>query len=297
MLESRDYMHEPSFEPRRPVTIILLIVNVVAFVLQNIAAYYFRGVPVEPYLALSVAGLQHWYLWQLLTFQFLHGGLLHLLLNCWGLYVFGRAVEDAVGRRSFLILYFGSGVGGGLLQMLAALAWPGHWGGAVVGASAGLFGLIAAYAMLYPERQLTLLLFFVLPVSLRAKYLLLFSALLAVFGLVFPDGQVAHAAHLGGMFAGILYIRQSLNSTWTWPGFLRRQPRRLRPRATVNAGRSREEIWLRRPAGKPEELPSEEFISKEVDPILDKISAHGIHSLTERERKILEAARQRMSKS
>lgn len=302
MLENRDYMREPSFEPRRPVTTTLLIVNAVVFLLQVISYQVFPAAsprtapPTDLLFALSLGGLKAGFVWQLLTFQLMHGGILHLILNCWGLYVFGRPVEDALGRRSFLLLYFGSGVFGGLLQMIGALLLPTHLGGAVVGASAGLFGLIAAYATLYPERQLTLLLFFILPVTLRAKYLLLFSALLAVFGIVMPDGQVAHGAHLGGMAIGIFYIRQVIHWQWSGLSFLRRTQRRPPPREVVSVGKGGADVWLRRPKAKPEELPPEEFISQEVDPILDKISQHGIHSLTDRERKILEAARKKMSK-
>jgi membrane associated rhomboid family serine protease len=124
----------------------------------------------------------------------MHGGIWHLLLNCFAIYMFGRAVEEALGRRGFLILYFASGVVGGLFQVLAALLVPSQFSGAVVGASAGAFGLTAAFAVLYPNRPLMLLLFFVLPVTMRAKYLLLISGLLAVFGLVFRSDNVAHAA-------------------------------------------------------------------------------------------------------
>jgi membrane associated rhomboid family serine protease len=294
MLENRDYMRAPSFESRRPVTITLLIVNAVAFVLQNVLAYYVPSIPISKYLALSLVGLGEGYVWQLITFQFLHGGLVHLLLNCWGLYVFGRAVEEALGPRSFLLLYFSGGVLGGLCQMVGAMIWSSHLGGAVVGASAGLFGLIAAYAMLYPDRQLTLLLFFVLPISMRAKYLLLFSALMAVFGIVFPDGQVAHAAHLGGMLMGIAYVRQIIHWQWNWLQF-RRPSRRPPPRELVNVMAAKWPRHRKTDLDASEEISTEEFLSREVDPILDKISIHGIQSLTERERKILEAARKKMA--
>ena len=294
MLENRDYMRAASFEPRRSVTVTLLIINVVAFILQNVATFYAPSLPVGKYLALSKAGLSNGYVWQLLSFQFLHGGVLHLLLNCWALYVFGRAVEDAVGRRSFLLLYFSSGVLGGLCQMVGALLWSSHLGGAVVGASAGVFGLVAAYATLYPERQLTLLLFFVLPISLRAKFLLLFSALMAVFGIVFPDGQVAHAAHLGGMLMGIAYVRQIIHWQWSWLSF-RRPPRRPPPRELVKVMASKWPGARKASPGASDPISTEEFLSREVDPILDKINAHGIQSLTERERKILETATKRIS--
>ena len=306
MLEDRDYMRQPSFESRRSVTVILIIVNVAAFILQSASYLKFPAasahapLPTDHLFALSLDGLkQDHYFWQLITFQFMHGGIVHLLLNCWMLYVFGRAVEEVLGARNLLVLYLTSGVLGGLLQMLGELILerilPDHVGGAVVGASAGVFGLVAAFATLYPERPLTLLLFFIIPVNMRAKYLLLGSALLAVYGTVFPFGGIAHAAHLGGMFMGIAYVRQIVHWQWNWLNF-RRPPRRVPPREMVRVNAGEASVWLRRPTATPEELPPAEFISKEVDPILDKISAHGIQSLTERERKILEAARKKISK-
>ena len=306
MLEDRDYMRQPSFESRRSVTVILIIVNVAAFILQSASYLKFPAasahapLPTDHLFALSLDGLkQDHYFWQLITFQFMHGGIVHLLLNCWMLYVFGRAVEEVLGARNLLVLYLTSGVLGGLLQMLGELILerilPDHVGGAVVGASAGVFGLVAAFATLYPERPLTLLLLFIIPVNMRAKYLLLGSALLAVYGTVFPFGGIAHAAHLGGMFMGIAYVRQIVHWQWNWLNF-RRPPRRVPPREMVRVNAGEASVWLRRPTATPEELPPAEFISKEVDPILDKISAHGIHSLTERERKTLEAARKKMEK-
>jgi hypothetical protein len=121
--------------------------------------------------------------------------------------------------------------------------------------------------------------------------LLLFSGVVAVFGVLFPGGNVAHAAHLGGMIAGVAFIRFA--PYWRWPQLPRRQPRLARKLARVPTPGS---FWGRTKEATREELPAEEFLSKEVDPILDKISAHGIQSLTERERRILEAARERMAK-
>jgi membrane associated rhomboid family serine protease len=272
-------------------TIWLVIVSAVAFVLQELAYRAAPRFPTDGLFALSVEGLTRGYLWQFLTFQFMHGGLLHLLLNCWVIYMFGRDVEAALGRLGFLLLYFGSGVIGGLFQMLAAVLFPAQFGGAVVGASAGAFGLVAAFAVMYPERPLTLLLFFVLPITLRAKYLLLISGLLALFGVLFPGDSVAHAAHLGGMITGIAFIRWLTRRVE--PRVASSAARRTRPMLVATHSREAASGQLRRPAA-ADDLPPDEFISREVDPILDKISAHGLHSLTERERKILEAARQKM---
>jgi len=298
MLGDRAYMREPAYRGRWSLTIWLVIVNVAAFVVQNVAYLVFPAtssfVPsaVDRIFALSVGGLKSGFVWQLLTFQFMHGGLLHLALNCFVIYMFGREVEEALGKRSFLTLYFGSGVIGGLFQVIGALLWDTRFGGAVVGASAGAFGLVAAYATLFPERPLTLLLFFVLPVTMRARYLLLISGLMAVLGIFFGGDNVAHAAHLGGMLTGIALVRWA--GEWHWPRF--RQPfRRQSPRVLVTAHPHKTSPWRPTKPGPAEDLPAAEFISQEVDPILDKISQHGIHSLTDRERKILEAARKKMT--
>jgi membrane associated rhomboid family serine protease len=289
MLEDRSYMRSSSFDNRRSVTVVLLIINAVVFLVQ-LAVERFTEFPLTYYFGLSVRGLSHGYLWQLLTFQFMHGGWLHLLVNLWVIYMFGRELEQTLGRKPFLTLYLGSGIVGGLFQAAAGLLFPSYFGGATVGASAGAFGLVAAFATFYPERPLTLLLFFILPITVLAKYLLLFSVIVAVVGIVFPSGNVANAAHLGGIACGIFFARYGLHREFRWPQLrLRRTPSR-RPLVKVPAAKTG--YW----GGAPEDLPSDDFLIKEVDPILDKISAQGIQSLTERERRILESARSRMGK-
>jgi membrane associated rhomboid family serine protease len=291
MLEDRHYMRQPTFGSFWSATVVLLVVNVVAFILQNVL-YRFSTLPVDGWFALSVEGLRHGFAWQLLTYQFMHGGWLHLLLNCWAIYVFGREVEETLGRNRFLTLYFASGVIGGLFQALAGVLLGGAFAAPVVGASAGAFGLVAAFATLYPERPLMLLLFFIIPVSMRAKFLLLFSALLTVFGLVFPMDNIAHAAHLGGMLTGLVFVRYAIHWHWHWPRLQRPRSQAVRP--LVHAQRRSSAPWGQKQGGVDEDLPPDEFLSKAVDPILDKISAHGIQSLTERERRILETAREKM---
>jgi membrane associated rhomboid family serine protease len=283
MLDDRYYMRQDSFSTRRSITVMILVVNAVAFLLQHLL-YRFSRFPTDEYFALSMGGLAHGYIWQLLTFQVMHGGLMHLLLNGWVIYIFGKEVEETLGRKSFLTLYVSSGVLGGLVQCLSELV-PGQVSGPVVGASAGAFGLTAAYALLFPDR--ILLLFFVIP--LRAKYLLVLSGVIAVYGVIAPSGNIAHAAHLGGMLAGVFFVRYAVH--WKWPQVIRataRTPTLVKVKAQTLAG------WSAIKKTPPAELSPEEFLSKEVDPILDKISTHGIHSLTERERRILQAARDKM---
>jgi membrane associated rhomboid family serine protease len=299
MLEDRDYMREPVYRdrPRMPqmsFTIALLIVNAIVFLIEcAVYGYPLRFPPVGSYFALSLEGLKQGFVWQLLTYQFMHAGVLHILLNGWAIYVFGHAIEEALGWKKYLTLYLSSGVIGGLFQALAAVPWPGYFGGPVVGASAGAFGLVAAFAMLFPERELTLLLFFVIPVRLTAKMLLIFSAVLAGAGIIFPANHIANAAHLGGMLTGVVFIRQFIQGRWLpW----RFPARRAAPRELVNVRTAKSGSWRLSPGKPDEEDSTDDFVKSEVDPILDKISTHGIQSLTERERKILEKARARMTK-
>ena len=296
-------MREPAFQTRRSATVMLIIANVVAFLIECVVWGYhprFNYQNYSAYFALSWDGLSHGYVWQLITFQFLHIGLLHLLGNCLVIFFFGRELEQVLGVKKFLTLYFGSGVIGGLVQALAGgiatqfreTPWSMQFLGPVVGASAGGMGLIAAFATLYPDRLLTLLVFFVVPVNIRARFLLLFTALVAAFFIIFPVQNFANAAHLGGIAAGIFYIRYAVHWDWHWPRLRRRgnQP----PRRLVRVSTGSSAAWGRNRGYSEEEIPAEEFLSKEVDPILDKISAHGIQSLTERERRILQSARDRI---
>jgi hypothetical protein len=208
------------------------------------------------------------------------------------LFVFGRPLESALGKVRFLALYFLSGIIGGLFQVFVSFVWPDYFAGSVVGASAGIFGVVAGFAMMFPDE--TLLLFLVLPV--RAKWLLIISLGFAALGIAAPaqfGGNIAHAAHFGGILTGMAFIRYGgeFSRNLLGPFESRRRKRELIKAVSIKIPQ-----WPRQKSESPTEVPEEEFISREVDPILDKISQHGIQSLTERERKILEAARNRMAK-
>jgi membrane associated rhomboid family serine protease len=228
----------------------------------------------EYYFALSKEGLAHGYVWQLVTYQFMHAGFWHLFFNGWAIYMFGLAIESDLGPRRLAALMFSSGIIGGVVQSLVAFVWPAYFGGEVVGASACAFGLIAAYAALYPTRELQLLLFFVIPVTLTAWTLLIVSLVIALVGFGLQLGNVAHAAHLGGMAMGWLFVRVD------W--------RRLLP------AKKDESAPARRPTRLEVYDAPDQSTEREVDAILDKISAHGIKSLTARERDVLEAARKKL---
>jgi membrane associated rhomboid family serine protease len=241
------------------------------------------------YFALSLGGLKQGFVWQLLTFQFMHAGWMHIIFNSLAIYFFGRPVEESLGRRHFLTLYLSAGIIGGLVQMLFAL-WLPSFDGGVVGASAGASGLVAAFAILHWEERFSLLIYFI-PVNMTGKTLLAVSIGLAFLGILTPNSGIANAAHLGGILTGAYYVRLFVQGQWPrW-----KSSRHLAPRKLV-ASRSGNGSFWRSATGKPDEdLPAADFLSSEVDPILDKISAHGIHSLTAREREILERARKKMT--
>src|SRR5262249_15362538 len=147
---------------------------------------------VEKYLSLSVDGLKRGYVWQLITFQFLHGGVLHLAFNLLALWSFGRVVETRLGASRYLSLYFLAGIVGGCFQVALGFLVPAMHGGFLFGASAGVCGVLAVFCRLEPEVP-------IIPLFVKAKYaLLVFIGIAAVFT-IFPVGpNISHAAHLGG---------------------------------------------------------------------------------------------------
>lgn len=306
------YNDGPTFSnlfrwPKISWTLVLVLVNVVVFIIE--CAMSSHPLSLKPdndffynYLALSLDGIKHGYVWQLVTYQFMHGGFLHIFFNCWAIFMFGRIVEEMLGARNFLVITLGSGVVGGLFQVLSSQLWPQLFGdGATVGASAGAFGLVAAFATLFPERELYMLLFLVIPIRMRAKTLLIFSAMLAGGGIIFPGlfdnllgAHVANSAHLGGILAGLLYVLIVIQGRWFHaPGIVRPAPPRP-PAAPTTSTPPR--FWRSKPGATKAELTADELLQTQVDPILDKISAHGLHSLSPHEREILEKASARMAK-
>ena len=282
---------EPRWTPSRArgwsLTVWFLIVYAVVFVAEvAVSSHPLHLMPDNEFcfqfFALSKTGLLHGYVWQLITYQFMHGSLLHLLLNGWAIYSFGTELEQLLGRNKFFALMISSGVVGGIFQGFAAFVWPQYFNIPVVGASASAFGLVAAFALIYPLREITMLIFYIIPVTMRAKTLLYISGGMALAGFSFPTaaahylGNVAHTAHLGGMLMGVFFVRKILEGNW----FERR---------AENEVRLQPEVGLR-----SLETPAVAATMNEVDAILDKISARGIGSLTARERDVLEKARNKM---
>lgn len=293
-------MRETSGRMPLPLTVKLMIVLGAVFVWQCLDDVYFKSRWQSDWLALTADCFTKGHVWQLFTFQFLHGGIFHLAFNLIGLWYFGRFVENVLGPSRFIVTYLGCGLIGGLLQGVLMAVFGLHFGAWVVGASAGVAGLFAIFAML--ESQSEVRMYFVLPV--KAKVLLWIYAGISLFFTLVPSprgGGAAHAAHLGGILAGVWFVRMGWHRDFVtppWEAAFAKVRGMFAPRNSAPVVRPVRFTPSKPPvsAPKPPVVSEADYMSQEVDPILDKISAHGIQSLTERERKILEAARSRMAK-
>ena len=178
-----------------PVVARLIALNVAVYVLQSLTGDW----AVREF-ALFPALVQQGEIWRLFTYQFLHGGLLHLALNMFALWMVGSELAQRWGTNFFLRYYFLCAVGGGILVTLARLGAYSP----TVGASGATYGILMAYAMWFPNRQVYL--YFVLPI--RVRYLMFFLIVFELTQAMQSTGTgIAHAAHLGGMGFGYAYLR------------------------------------------------------------------------------------------
>jgi len=189
-----------------PVTQALLITNVIVFLmLQSTGGAaliaWFALWPVAPSGPAAVPSFQ---LWQLISYSFLHGSLAHLFFNMLALYMFGAAVEGFLGSRYYLKYYFACVVSAAICH-LAFVAWVGGPPVPTIGASGGVYGLLLAYGVYFPQRTVVLL---IPPIPMPARvFVALFAALELWFGVTGTASGIAHFAHLGGMLGGFLMIQ------------------------------------------------------------------------------------------
>lgn len=251
---------------RPSATALLIALSVGAFGAQ-MAAEFFLGAHGGKdlflrWLALDGAGVHAGQYWKFFTFPLLHHDPLHLLANMVLLYFAGREVEPIVGSRHFLAIYLCGTLLGGLTQWLVMPEFP------LTGVSAGVAAVFVAFATILPELEVTVHLFFVLPLRLRAKYLAIaFAGLCVVCWLTFTAPVIGPAGMMVASFFAWVYAQQL--------GF----GNQLSIQRYIFERRQR--------AARLERMSPEQFISTEIDPILEKISTQGMHSLTRAERKIL----------
>ena len=261
-----------------PVVLGLLVANLVVFLLELVLPDWFVML-----FGLTASGIRHGFVWQFITYMFLHstGNFLHIIFNLMVLYMIGPETERGLGSKHFLLVYMLSGTLGGVMWVLLGYEAP------CIGASGAMYGIVGAFAALWPRREITLLLFFVLPIRMRAWILACGLALIEfVFSLsttLFAPGTgtVAHMVHLVGLVVSVAYvfILTHRNSRFS----LRRPKWKVLDGGLRGTGQ----------AYSPDDTAMGAIDPEVIDALLDKIANHGMHSLTARERAMLEAAGKR----
>jgi membrane associated rhomboid family serine protease len=185
-----------------PVARNLLIACVGVFLLQQVMGPQLElHLALWPYIQTSYGNLFR--PWQLVSYAFLHGGLMHLLLNMFALYMFGPDIERLLGPRRFLTYFIVCAITAALTQLVVQHLMGGPYS-ATVGASGGIFGLLLAYGLAFPQRRLMLIF---PPIPMPAWLFVTLYGLIELYsGLARSDSNVAHFAHLGGMLGGFLLI-------------------------------------------------------------------------------------------
>jgi membrane associated rhomboid family serine protease len=256
-------------QQQRVVLLTLICTNVAVFVAQLFIDGFEPGF-VRNYLGISSSGVRDAYSWQFPTAMFLHDGPWHLLGNMLVLYLLGRDLESILGQRHFFYLYLTGAIGGELAHLF--LMPPDS---VLFAASGGVTAVLFAYATILPELELTTLTFFKVPLHLKVKYLAYCVIGLALILLCIDrTGTVSHSAYLGGCAAGWLYAHLL---GFGRPSFLQRFLKQRR----IEAERY-------------QQMTVEQLMTEEIDPLLEKISVHGLVGLTRRERRNLLKARARI---
>lgn len=212
-----------------PITRNLLIANVLVFALQLLLhddstlalSRYFALWPLGADQLGQVAGGQliavGFRPWQLVTYAFMHGGFEHIAFNMFGLYMFGGVIERTFGARNYTVYYFVCAIVAAVAQLFVVKYFT-HGFYPTIGASGALFGLLLAFAMLYPQEKMFLIF---LPIPLPAwLFVTGYAVVELVLGVTGTQAGVAHFAHLGGMLGGYVMIQY-------WRGRLPLKPKRV----------------------------------------------------------------------
>jgi len=290
MIYDRPYM-KASYTKHRTLGVLpwLLISLIVVFMMQNIVRIFFganiyRHAILDVFV-LSSSAIQSGKVWTLLTYAFLHdtGNILHILGNMLGLFFVGRMVGRIFGDRAILEVFLISTFTGGLLALIVHI----NDNAVVLGASGALMGLMTLFCLARPNEEVTLLLYFIFPITLKPKWILWGSIAISSLGMLFQEipgsNPIAHSAHLGGILGGYLYfllvsrgktlrnvgVKNPFKSVVSTPP---PQPKKTNVSYSVN-------------------FSNKEKLKEEVDRILDKINAKGFGSLSQEEREILDKAR------
>lgn len=239
---------------------VLLGINVVMFILTTLVKAQLDMVSIFGLSTKSVWPL----IWQPVTYMFMHGGIWHLVINMFVLWMFGSELESTWGKKDFLKYYFITGIGAGLVWLLFNI---GNSYSILIGASGAIYGILMAYGLMFPNR--TVYLYFVLPI--KVKWFVLFIGIVAFLSSMGNGSNISHLTHLSGMLIGYLYLR--FGDHWRTMIFNVRK-------------RMVELNTSRRTKTKHNKMK----LQQEVDHILDKANICGFDSLSDEEQKKLYSA-------
>ena len=291
MLTDRNYMRSDYQKPGTSVLTWLLCALASAYLLQLLFSWLGNS-SIENLFALTPHALATGKVWTLLTYALLHGNILHLLADGLGLYLIGRELLPLLGPSRFCGLIIAA-------VLIGAAAWLGvhsllKSGTPLLGSSAATIALFIVFACIYPEREFNFLLFFVLPVRAQPKMIAWLLVGLELTGLAFSeiaggkfDTGGAHSAHLGGILTGWLYYRY-FHARHGWdraPGPVIELPSWLKRKKAEKAT-----------TGYKVNLTAHADLKTEVDRILDKINNSGFGALTEAEKRLLDEAKDLLSR-
>ena len=289
MLSDRSYMRSDYQRPGTSVLTWFLCAMGSAYLLQ-LFSRWLGSSSMESLFALGPHSLAMGKIWTLFSYALLHANILHLLANGLGIYLIGRELLPLLGASRFIGLI--------LFAVLAgAAAWLGvqalrGYETTLMGASAVTIALFIVFACIFPEREITFLLFFVLPVRVQPKVVVWLIVGLSLAGLAFGElaggkFEIAHSAHLGGILAGWLYYRffharhgwdRAPGPVFELPGWLKRKKNEKKAAAY--------KISVTAPGD----------LKTEVDRILDKINCSGFGALTDEEKRLLDEAKDLLSR-
>lgn len=314
-----------SFFP--PVLKSIIIANVAVFLLQHfilgalnmsgiplgkLFMQYFALMPLSQTDMLGYPTESYFYFWQVITYQFMHGGFFHLFFNLFALWMFGSELEHRWGSSKFLTYYLLAGVGAALVQLfispLLGQAAP------TIGASGSVYGILLAFGMTFPDRPIFM---FPIFIPIPAKFfVVLYAGIELVSGLTGNDG-IAHFAHLGGAATGLLLILFGdkiglfkfvnkifrIKSKPSFPnidnsGYEFRSNERTQPNRNIKVHWTSPSDSVAKETAEYKVRPivvNGEIVNQQrIDEILDKISEVGYHKLTEKEKSILNELSKRL---
>jgi len=268
-------------------TDILLFVLIASFLVQAIFELFSLGYGYHKLFALNWTYLANGYFWQMTTYGFLHDGPLHLIFNLIGIHFVGRALEAIIGVVRYLKLMFAGLLSGAIMWV----AFSEHNNG-LIGFSAAVLAILTLYCLKRPHTKVNLLLFFIIPISIRPQFILIGLLVLELYGFLFSElknhGGIAHSAHLGGMLAAFvlhLFSGDSSKLKIQFPKirFSRgvQEPRISQAPLSATKGTFKYKV----------NLTETKNLQQQVDEILDKINERGFGALDQKEKNILEKAK------